>query len=31
MNKRIEKKIVGYKVVSEEQEAPKAEAMGNAD
>ena len=27
MNKRIEKKIVGYKVVSEEQEAPKAEAM----
>ena len=27
MNKKIEKKIVGYKVVSEEQEAPKAEAM----
>ena len=26
MNKKIEKKIVGYKVVSEEQEAPKAEA-----
>ena len=28
MNKKIEKKIVGYKVVSEEQEAPKAEALG---
>ena len=27
MNKKIEKKIVGYKVVSEEQEAPKAEAV----
>ena len=27
MNKKIEKKIVGYKVVSEEQEAPKSEAM----
>ena len=27
MNKKIEKKIVGYKVVSEEQEAPKAEAI----
>ena len=27
MNKKIEKKIVGYKVVSEEQEAPKVEAM----
>ena len=27
MNKKIEKKIVGYKVVSEEQEAPKAEGM----
>ena len=26
MNKKIEKKIVGYKVVSEEQEVPKAEA-----
>ena len=27
MNKKIEKKIVGYKVVSEEQEAPKVESM----